>query len=349
MRREEHIRLLQLHLMHSGITQISMAYLLHHTVANIAGDGSKGMKNGTPLSCKFGATLYVAWDSKNIIIADFENDLIRKLSNNKVRTIAGSSEGYKDDVGIRAKFSGPAGLAVSESTRAIIVCDVYNERLRRIDHEGKVTSIAGNGNTGPAVDGPALESPLSHLRSVVIDSTGNIIFCTFDREKRTSKIVQLKSGVLRVLGVCHAFINGITTDSNNIIYISCRDDCIRRLNFGKLEVVAGVPGTKGYTVDGPALKGMFSSPCGIAFDQDGSLVICDKGNQCVRSLSSDRKVVSLLAGTPGWRYRDYRDEAVTDGDALVDADFYLPNDVIVAGGDIFVVGRARLRMISTVL
>lgn len=56
-------------------------------------------------------------------------------------------------------------------------------------------------------------------------------------------------------------------------------------------------GTKGYS-DGPANLAQFNNPCQICFDKDGTLYVADTDNFCVRKVSSEG-VVSTVLGIPG--------------------------------------------------
>ena len=74
-------------------------------------------------------------------------------------TLAGGTSGYRDGVGDGAQFNSPAGIVVDRKTGVVTVADCRNHRLRRIDRDGRVTTVAGNGGVGPLVDGPVMESP----------------------------------------------------------------------------------------------------------------------------------------------------------------------------------------------
>ncbi len=94
---------------------------------------------------------------------------------------------------------------------------------------------------------------------------------------------------------------------------------------GKLKIWAGTgqPGSK----DGPAAEAQFQRPAGLAFDQDGSLLVVDQGNHQIRRINRSGQV-STVAGapSPGFvdggrfraRFRDPSDLVVTsDGGMLV--------------------------------
>lgn len=82
----------------------------------------------------------------NIYVSDAGNNVIRKITRDgKVSTFAGTGgAGLIDGPSGAAKFDQPGGLAIA-SNGDIIVADVKNNAIRRIDEGGNVTTIAGAG------------------------------------------------------------------------------------------------------------------------------------------------------------------------------------------------------------
>lgn len=56
----------------------------------------------------------------------------------KVCTVAGSSAGFVDGMGIVAKFINPIGIAIHHATGNMYICDFGNNCIRKIDPQGKV-------------------------------------------------------------------------------------------------------------------------------------------------------------------------------------------------------------------
>ncbi|CUG86924.1 membrane-associated protein, putative [Bodo saltans] len=68
---------------------------------------------------------------------------------------------YSDSVGPNAFFNVPEGLALNSDESALIIADLYNERIRRLEiATNNVVTIAGNGTTGLS-DGPGLTATLN--------------------------------------------------------------------------------------------------------------------------------------------------------------------------------------------
>jgi sugar lactone lactonase YvrE len=97
-----------------------------------------------------------------------------------VRKIAGTStSGFSGDGGpaLGAQLDGPAGIALQDSG-AIFFADGYNNRIRKIDPDGIISTIAGTGDTGNTNDrfdwGIATGMNLKGPNDVVFDSQGNL-------------------------------------------------------------------------------------------------------------------------------------------------------------------------------
>ena len=99
-------------------------------------------------------------------------------------------------------------------------------------------------------------------------------------------------------------------------------------------------GAEGFA-DGARADAQFNCPEGLAPLPDGSVIVADMGNACIRLIAAGADVVSTLAGKGG-------EEGFADGPAAA-ARFYLPCGVVVgADGAIFVAdsGNHRVRRIK---
>jgi streptogramin lyase len=142
---------------------------------------------------------------------------------------------------------------------ALYFCDLDNQRIRRFDPKTKaVTTIAGNGEKGYSGDGgPALQASLNMPHEIQFDRAGNL-------------------------------------------YIAERDNHVIRRVDGRSGIISTVAGTgvAGFSGDGgPAVKAQLRQPHSIVFDRDGTLLICDIGNQRIRRLHLDTGTIETWAGT----------------------------------------------------
>src|ERR1019366_9158062 len=98
-------------------------------------------------------------------IADQGNNRIRKVDvRGIITTVAGNgSQGYFGDGGaaIKAGLSYPSGVAVDPSGN-LYIADWGNDRIRKVDVKGIITTVAGSGSVGYSGDGgPATAASLN--------------------------------------------------------------------------------------------------------------------------------------------------------------------------------------------
>ena len=89
-------------------------------------------------------------------------------------------------------------------------------------------------------------------------------------------------------------------DAKGDLYVAERDNhVIRKIDMktGIISTVAGT-GAPGFSGDGgPGAKAQLRQPHSIVFDRDGTLLICDIGNQRIRRLHLDTGIIETYAGT----------------------------------------------------
>ncbi len=85
-------------------------------------------------------------DDGAILVADTYHDRIRVISRDgQTRTLAGGGEpGFADGAAAEARFDTPCGIAVAQDG-SLLVADTGNHRIRRVELNGRVTTIAGTG------------------------------------------------------------------------------------------------------------------------------------------------------------------------------------------------------------
>ncbi len=137
------------------------------------GDG--GPATAASLDVPLGITVDA---SGNVYIADTYNHRVRKVSKSGVITsIAGTGEnGFGGDNGsaLSAQLSYPSGLQF-DSAGNLYVADWGNNRIRRIDASGLITTIAGTGEFGFAGDeGPAAAAQFEGATALAVDASNNL-------------------------------------------------------------------------------------------------------------------------------------------------------------------------------
>ena len=117
--------------------------------------------------------------SGDVYIADTGNERIRKVATNGViTTFAGTNVGgYSGDGGAapaNARLNGPIGVAL-DAVGNLYIADTGNERMRMVNTNGIITTLAGNGTPSYSGDGgAAMNAGLNRPAGVILDSAGNL-------------------------------------------------------------------------------------------------------------------------------------------------------------------------------
>ena len=135
-------------------------------------ENQAGFADGGAKTTLFHAPIGIAVFGDKIFVADTYNDKIRVIENGAVSTLAGSEQGFADGAGISAKFDTPCGLAAT-ADGVIIVADSNNRRLRIVEPNGAVSTLAGNG-AADLVDGGLAEAVFVQPTAVTIHQSGAI-------------------------------------------------------------------------------------------------------------------------------------------------------------------------------
>ena len=278
-------------------------------VFTIAGTGKQGDKNGPGNEASFHKPQGIAINNDGtIIVADKYNRKIRGIDpNGNVYTIAGTGEfGDKDGPGNEATFNYPRGIAV-QNDGTIIVSD--NRKIRGVDPNGNVYTIAGTGETGDT-DGPGNEATFYYPCGIAIRGDGTIII--IDRDNNKIRGIDPNGNVFTIAGtgVCgdkdgpgnEATFNypeGIAIKGDGTIIVAdTYNHKIRGIDLdGNVFTIAGtgerrVIGDK----DGPGNEATFRYPQGVAIRDDGTIIVADTSNNKIRGIDPNGNVYTI-AGT----------------------------------------------------
>ena len=142
----------------------------------------------------------VADNRGNIYVSDLQDSRIRKIdANGIISTYAGTGvAGYNGDhmAATTAQINLPRGLAVDD-TGNVYVCDFTNNRIRKIDTFGMITTIAGDGGTTyPGDGGHATATSIHFPQGIATDHSGNIYITNgyYVRKVNTSGVINTIAG-----------------------------------------------------------------------------------------------------------------------------------------------------------
>jgi RHS repeat-associated protein len=255
----------------------------------------------------------------SIYFADTYTHRVRRIDPaGTIDTIAGSGPFNKPVCGpgsgyVFGTFAGDGGAATSARMDSpqdvafgpdglIYIADSGNERIRRINGDGTMTTVAGGGSrNGSAADGgPATEASLLTTRGVTFGPDGSMYFteeagfgCSCGRVRRVgtdgriSTIANSGTGMRWPWGID-------TTPAGDVVVADLSASKVFKIDpAGKVTTVAG--GGSGSGEGQPATSVSLSGPRGVSVGRDGSIYVAEQGNR-VRRVSPDGKLFTV-AGT----------------------------------------------------
>jgi len=181
----------------------------------------------------------------NLYIADRGDGCIRKVDTNGIITTVAGRGSVQVDGGAatNALISGPTGVTL-DAFGNLYITERDRSRIRKVDTNGIITTVAGNGIQGYSGDGAAATNAnINFPQGVVFDTSGNLYF-TDSQNNRIRKV--------DTIGI-------ITTIVGN-----------------------GVQGYSGD--GGAATDASLNTPAFEAFDATGNFYFTDAGNNCVREI-----------------------------------------------------------------
>jgi sugar lactone lactonase YvrE len=337
-------------------------------IVTIAGNGIVGFSGdgGPATDAQFNWPSGVAVDrAGNIFVADaFGNNRVRKIdaTTGIVRTIAGSGRaGFSGDGGpaTQALLNTPAGSVALDGQGNTYVLDLGNQRIRKIDGAGIITTVAGTGAVGFSGDGGPATQASFHLTldqsgAVAVDSHGTL-YVVDGGNQRIRRIGS--NGIVSTVagGGSQPISDGVLATDINLIFDCVTVDAQDRLLFsaarriwrlennGLLTKLAGT-GTAGLSPDGVPAHDAAMVPMNLAVAANGDLFVSERSARRIRRISATTGVLTTAAGIGPATIGDGAGHAV----AAVFQD--IGNLALDGAGNILVVeprGSLRIRRIDS--
>ena len=219
-----------------------------------------------------------------------------------ISTVAGNGAlVFSGDGGpaISAGIGIPPDLAVDGAGNLYVV-DRNNNRIRKVDTHGNISTFAGNGTSDLSGDGgPATSAALFLPLSVAVDGAGNVYIADGAsnglRKVNTAGIINQVPVISQTLSRIGS-AGSVTVDSAGNVYVTDNGSAVYKLDpAGVLTTVAGP--AFGFSGDGgPANQAAVNSPSGVAVDSAGNIYFADKGNNRVRKVDT-KGIITTFAGT----------------------------------------------------
>ncbi len=159
-------------------------------ISTIAGNGTMGFSGdgGQATAAMLNYPQRIVVDAVgNIFISDASNNRIRKIDNSgAINTVAGNgTAGYTGDGGFAtsAQINTPLGINVDVFGN-LYISDRNNNRIRKVNTSGIISTIAGNGTGGFSGDGgQATAAELNSPEGLSIDASNNLYIADFNNNR----------------------------------------------------------------------------------------------------------------------------------------------------------------------
>ncbi len=215
-------------------------------ISTVAGTGEFGAAgdNGPATAAQFDGPEHIAFDAQgNYYIADTYNNKIRKVNaaDGIITTVAGTGvRGSTGDGGDArsARLGLPEGVFV-DSDGSLLIADTFNDLVRRVTADGKISRVAGNGLNGYSGDGVAATSTRMNCPTAILtDATGKLYIS--DRENHRVRVVQSvpandtaapsivltapATGTSYTTSASPLTLNGTASDANGVLLVQWFND-----------------------------------------------------------------------------------------------------------------------------
>ncbi len=275
---------------------------IHGVLTRFAGNGFSG-NNGdggpaTAASLSLGLEVGMVTDSAGYVYIS-SGGQVRKVSpSGIISTVAGNgSYGYSGDGGpaTAAQLKAPTGLCFDKAGN-LYIADEQSHTVRVVNTSGIISTIAGTGIAGFSGDGGlATNAQLTTPIGIAVDDLSNLYIAAVDnhrvRKVNTAGVMTTIAGIGIDPGpkFCNGCIAtslqlsgplGLAVDGLGNVYVAViGNDAVYKITpDGKAYTIAGT-GDEGFSGDGgPATAAEIKHPKMICLDNQGNLLITDKGN-----------------------------------------------------------------------
>lgn len=263
-------------------------------VTTLVGNGVAGYVEGQGTAASFNNPHDVAVDAQgNVYAVLYGNHRIAKITpSGSMTVLAGNGVAtFADGTGTAASFWSPTGITIDQQGTLYVV-DRSNQRIRKISPSGVTTTLAGNGVAG-YTNGVGTAASFYSPSDVAVDLQGNVYVAEWQnhcvRKITPGGVVSTLaggagSGYADGSGSAAKFNTpyGINIDTQGNLYVAeWFNHCIRRVTPSGVVTTLLGNGTSGFA-EGTGVLARFSSPVGIAVDEQGILYVGDQSNQRIR-------------------------------------------------------------------
>jgi sugar lactone lactonase YvrE len=243
--------------------------------------------------------LYVATSVKG---GDEQSMLVKVTPSGQVSTLAGTGHsGFSGDggPGDKAQLSSVYGRVAVDTDGNVYFADFDNNRVRKVDAEGIITTIVGTGEAGYSGDGgPARDARIDHPTCVSLDPQGNLLVAEGGERHRIRMVDS--AGIITTVVRNGRLVDGTgpaadkllsgyvwADDTGNLYLVDEGRPRVLRVDAEGTAIVIAGTGKPGYSGDGgPATQAQLNEPIMAIVGPDGAVYIADAGNNLIRRVES---------------------------------------------------------------
>jgi DNA-binding beta-propeller fold protein YncE len=295
------------------------------TIFTVAGNGSPDYRGdgGIAANASLQAPAGIAIDKDgDLYIADMGNHRVRRVDvAGNITTVAGGNRpGFYGDYGVatQAALRSPVDVAI-DSVGNLFISDSGNHRVRMVDPDGIITTVAGSGARD--FDGDSKRGRASAMTpsGIALDGAGGLLVA--DAGNHRIRRVDLLTGITTTLaGRANGFggdgglalgarlnsPSGIAVSRSGDVFIADSGNRRIRMISGATGVIETVAGSGRASVDGEegaAVEASLWNPFGLALDASDNLFVADYLNHrlCRVNLRKYRVVDSVPRADPASR------------------------------------------------
>jgi uncharacterized protein (TIGR03437 family) len=277
-----------------------------------------------------------------------------------ISTYAGNAvAGFAGDGGpaTAANLKFPAGMTF-DSAGNMYIADASNSRIRKVDKNGIITTVAGTGEFGFFGDGgvPAV-ALLNRPYGLAFDQAGNLYIA--DTYNDTIRKITASSGLISsIAGVTEGFggdggpATGASLDTptalvldaaGNLYIADTQNNRIRKVTTdGNINTIVGDGNNADFGDGGPAISASLDGPTGLALDGAGNLYIADTDSHRIRKVAPDGTITTIAGnGNEGFQ---------GDGGPATEASLFYPRGIVVdpSSGNLYIGDylNSRVRVVT---
>ncbi len=257
----------------------------------------------------------------------------------KLVLVAGGAKDEDGVAAVDAKLIGPFAIDFDKAGNAYIA-EMIGLRVRKVDRQGKLTTIAGTGEKGKGPDeGPALKAQFDGPHHLAVSFNGDIYVA--DTWNNRVRKIDAKTGMITTIAgtgekgfsgdggpAVKAKLGGVyclafDAEFTKLFIADLDNRRIRAVDLttGNITTIAG-NGEKGVPKDGQAaIAAPLVDPRAVAVDHNGNVYILERSGNALRVVDVDGKI-RTVAGTG-------KTGAAGDGGPARDATFNGPKHLCV--------------------